>query len=92
MAATPPMVPTIVMRNGRVDLVLGSPGGERGVAAVVQVLQGTVDLQHLPVRHHDLVRVDPGDVLGPDHRERADRTGPRGWVVDLDGRVLREAV
>jgi gamma-glutamyltranspeptidase len=42
---TPPVVPTIVTRNGHVDLVLGSSGSERGVAAVLQVLQGAIDLQ-----------------------------------------------
>jgi len=33
-----PLGPTIVVNEGRVELVLGSPGGERGLAAVVQVL------------------------------------------------------
>jgi gamma-glutamyltranspeptidase/glutathione hydrolase len=42
--AAAPFVPTIVSRDGRVELVLGSPGAERGVSAVVQVLVRTLGL------------------------------------------------
>jgi gamma-glutamyltranspeptidase/glutathione hydrolase len=38
-------VPTIVTADGGVQLALGSPGGERGVAAVTQVLLRFVDLE-----------------------------------------------
>jgi gamma-glutamyltranspeptidase / glutathione hydrolase len=38
------LVPAIVTRDGKVELVLGSPGGDRGVAAVVQVLSRLIDL------------------------------------------------
>jgi gamma-glutamyltranspeptidase len=40
-----PMVPTVATREGRPELVLGSPGGERGVAAVVQVLFRVLEME-----------------------------------------------
>ena len=41
-SAFQPLAPTIVTRGARVELVLGSPGGEPGLAAVVQVLADRV--------------------------------------------------
>ena len=37
------MTPTIVLRNGRLFLVLGSPGGPRIITTVANVLMGVVD-------------------------------------------------
>jgi gamma-glutamyltranspeptidase / glutathione hydrolase len=43
--AAAPFVPTIVSREGRVELVLGSPGADRGISAVVQVLVRALGLE-----------------------------------------------
>jgi gamma-glutamyltranspeptidase len=39
------VAPTIVQREGEAELVLGSPGGLRGIDAVVQVLGRVIDLE-----------------------------------------------
>jgi gamma-glutamyltranspeptidase/glutathione hydrolase len=39
------MTPTIVARDGRTVLVLGSPGGSQIITAVLQVLLGVVDFK-----------------------------------------------
>jgi gamma-glutamyltranspeptidase len=41
----PPVAPTVVTRDGAVELVLGSAGGDRAVDAVVQVLSRVIDLE-----------------------------------------------
>src|ERR1700749_2269256 len=71
------MSPTIVLRDGKVVLVTGSPGGSRIISAVMQVIVNVLDY-HMDVAaavaaprlHHqwlpDEVRVEPGfpdDVL-----------------------------
>jgi len=40
-----PLAPTLVTSRGKVELALGSPAGERGLAAIVQVLVRVLDLQ-----------------------------------------------
>jgi gamma-glutamyltranspeptidase/glutathione hydrolase len=40
-----PLAPTVLSREGRAELVLGSPGGERGIAAVLQVILRVIDLE-----------------------------------------------
>jgi gamma-glutamyltranspeptidase/glutathione hydrolase len=37
------MAPSIVLRNGTVQMVLGSPGGPRIITAVVETIQNTID-------------------------------------------------
>ena len=37
------MAPTIVLRNGRVEMVLGSPGGPRIITAIVQTILNMID-------------------------------------------------
>lgn len=53
------MTPTIVLRNGRPFMVIGSPGGSRIITAVMQVLLGVIDYRlplsqavHAPRVHH----------------------------------------
>lgn len=65
------MVPTIVLKDGRVVLVTGSPGGSRIISAVLQVIVNVLDYQMdvaaavaAPRLHHqwlpDEVRVERG--------------------------------
>jgi gamma-glutamyltranspeptidase / glutathione hydrolase len=71
------MTPTIVMKDGKVVLVTGTPGGSRIISTVLQVIVNVLDYQMdiasavaAPRLHHqwmpDEVRVEPGfqqDVL-----------------------------
>ena len=71
------MTPTIVMKDGKVVLVTGTPGGSRIISTVLQVIVNVIDYQMdiaaavaAPRLHHqwmpDEVRVEPGfpeDVL-----------------------------
>lgn len=65
------MSPTIVMKDGKVVLVTGSPGGSRIISAVLQVIVNVLDYRMdvaaavaAPRLHHqwmpDEVRVEPG--------------------------------
>jgi gamma-glutamyltranspeptidase/glutathione hydrolase len=65
------MSPTIVLKDGRVALVAGSPGGSRIISAVLQVIVNVIDFQMdvgqavaAPRLHHqwmpDEVRVETG--------------------------------
>ena len=77
------MSPTIVTRDGRVSLVLGTPGGSRIFTSVYQVLADVVDYQ-LPLAeaqarfHHQLL---PDNVI----EYEADKI-PRATVADLAAR------
>jgi gamma-glutamyltranspeptidase/glutathione hydrolase len=42
------MTPTIVLKDGKVFLVTGSPGGSRIISAVLQVIVNTIDF-HMPI-------------------------------------------
>jgi gamma-glutamyltranspeptidase/glutathione hydrolase len=65
------MTPTIVLRGGKLSLVLGSPGGPTIINTVLQVLLNVVDF-HMPLEdavrrprfHHqwkpDALRMEPG--------------------------------
>lgn len=81
------MTPTIVLRDGRVFLVLGSPGGGRIISTVLQVLLNVVD-HGLPLpeavrapRVHHQWRPDhlfyERLALAPDVRERLAKMGHR---------------
>jgi gamma-glutamyltranspeptidase/glutathione hydrolase len=73
------MTPTIVLKDGRLFLVLGSPGGARIITTVTNILMGVVDygmdIQHsvnAPRFHQqwmpDEVNLEPGfspDTIGP---------------------------
>ena len=65
------MTPTIVTKNGKLFLILGSPGGARIITTVANILMGVVDYRmdiqqavNAPRFHHqwlpDLVRVEQG--------------------------------
>jgi len=65
------MTPTIVTKNGKLFLILGSPGGARIITTVANILMGVVDYGmdiqqavNAPRFHHqwlpDLVRVEQG--------------------------------
>jgi gamma-glutamyltranspeptidase/glutathione hydrolase len=71
------MTPTIVLRDGRLFMVLGSPGGSRIITTVTQVLLNVIDFRmnmqdavNWPRFHHqwqpDELRVEPG--ISPDTR------------------------
>ncbi len=64
MRLTSMMAPSIVLRDGRVELVLGSSGSARIRSAIVQVVVAALDLG-LPLQEAvELPRVHPeGDVL-----------------------------
>ncbi len=79
------VAPTIVLRNGRVAMVLGAPGGSRIPTEVLSVLQGVVDygltlqqavaaprlhMQYLP----DTVYVEP-DALAPETQAALAKAG-----------------
>ena len=80
------MTPTIVLNpQGRLELVLGAPGGPRIITAVLQVLSNVVDHQmslteavYAPRIHHqalpDSVRWESGG-LDPDVRHRLEAMG-----------------
>jgi gamma-glutamyltranspeptidase/glutathione hydrolase len=82
------MTPTILLRGGRLYLVLGSPGGPRIISAVLEVIQNVVDF-HMNVAdavawprfHHqwqpDTLLVENG--ISPDTLERL---RARGYTVE----------
>ena len=51
------MTPTIVLKDGKVVLVTGSPGGSRIISAVLQVIVNVIDFDLDPVRAVGLPRV-----------------------------------
>ena len=69
------MTPTILLRGGRLCLVLGSPGGPRIVSSVLETIQNVVDFRmgiqdavDYPRFHHpwlpDILYVEPGVPAG----------------------------
>ncbi|WP_083901054.1 gamma-glutamyltransferase [Azospirillum sp. B4] len=88
------MTPTIVTRDGKVSLVLGSPGGSRIFTSVFQVITDVYDF-HMPLQaavsaqrvHHqllpkDTIYYDPyAPLVGPE----ADKLRAMGYVVQDQG-------
>jgi len=87
------MTPTVVLKSGLLELVLGSPGGPRIISAVLQVLLNIADFKMgiqsavvAPRFHHqwqpDVLQLEPG--FSPDTVEllRA-----RGHRIELAGAV-----
>jgi gamma-glutamyltranspeptidase/glutathione hydrolase len=87
------MAPTIVLKDGKLFLVLGSPGGPRIITTVANILMGVVDYGmniqeavNAPRFHHqwlpDVTRVEQG--FSPDIVKRLEEMGHRveaqnGW-------------
>ena len=78
------MTPTIVLKDGKLFLVLGSPGGARIISTVANMLMGVVDYGmniqeavNAPRFHHqwlpDVVRVEPW--FSPDTVRRIEQMG-----------------
>ena len=63
MRLTSMMAPSLVLRDGRVELVLGSSGSARIRSAIVQVVVAAIDLG-LPLQEAvELARVHPEDAV-----------------------------
>jgi gamma-glutamyltranspeptidase/glutathione hydrolase len=69
------MTPTIVLKDGKLFLVLGSPGGPRIITTVANILMGVVDFRldiqqsvDAPHFHHQWLpdQIDVEDTLSPD--------------------------
>ncbi len=100
------MSPTIVLRNGAVDTVLGTPGGSTIVTSVFQAIINMEDFGMTPTQaaatplfHHqllppDLITYNPGLPLGDQtHAElvrRGYRLEPHAWPFG-DLQILRQA-
>ncbi|MBZ5651760.1 MAG: gamma-glutamyltransferase [Acidobacteriia bacterium] len=80
------MAPTIVLKGGKLFLVLGSPGGPRIITTVANILMGVVDYGmniqeavNAPRLHHqwlpDVARVEQG--FSPDAIKRLEEMGHR---------------
>ena len=80
------MAPTIVLKDGKLFLVLGSPGGPRIITTVANILMGVVDYGmniqeavNAPRFHHqwlpDVTRVEQG--FSPDIVKRLEEMGHR---------------
>ena len=89
------MTPTLVLKDGKLFLVLGSPGGPRIITTVANILMGVVDYGmniqeavNAPRFHHqwlpDQILVEPG--LSPDTLKLLQNTGhkieERGYWSD----------
>jgi gamma-glutamyltranspeptidase/glutathione hydrolase len=78
------MAPTIVLRGGRAELVVGAAGGPRIVSATLQTILNVLDF-HMPVRsaveapriHHqwipDRLNFEPG--IAPETRKALEERG-----------------
>jgi len=69
------MTPTVVLKDGRLFLVLGSPGGPRIITTVTNILMGVIDFGvdiqeavNAPRFHHQWLpdQIDVEDTLSPD--------------------------
>jgi gamma-glutamyltranspeptidase/glutathione hydrolase len=79
------MAPTIVLRDGHVSMVLGSPGGSRIISIVLQTLVNVIDLDMSPQEAVDAPRIHhqwlPDTIyaerysLSPDTRAALDAMG-----------------
>ena len=78
------MTPTIVLKDGKLALVVGTPGGTRILTSVLQVLQNVIDFQmpiqdavNFPRYHHqwrpDKLFLEPG--FSPDTRRLLEQKG-----------------
>jgi gamma-glutamyltranspeptidase/glutathione hydrolase len=78
------MAPTIVLKDGKLFLVLGSPGGPRIITTVVNIMMGVIDYGmniqeavNAPRFHHqwlpDVTRVEQG--FSPDTVKQLERMG-----------------
>ncbi len=85
------MAPTIVLKDGKLFLVLGSPGGPRIITTVANILMGVVDYGmniqeavNAPRFHHqwlpDVTRVEQG--FSPDTIKRLEGMGHRVEAQD----------
>jgi gamma-glutamyltranspeptidase/glutathione hydrolase len=90
------MSPTIVLRDGKLFAVLGSPGGPTIINTVLEVLVNVIDFQmniadavDRPRFHHqwmpDRLQVEPG--LSPDTIERLKARGHKIEIVPQQGEV-----
>ena len=88
------MTPTLVLQNGRVVLVTGSPGGSRIITTVLQILLNVIDHRMnlaeatvAPRVHHqwlpDELRVEEG--LSPDTVRLLENLGHRVVIQDAMG-------
>ena len=86
------MAPTIVLKDGKLFLVLGSPGGPRIITTVANILMGVVDYGmniqeavNAPRFHHqwlpDVTRVESG--FSPDTIKRLEGMGHRVEAGEL---------
>jgi gamma-glutamyltranspeptidase/glutathione hydrolase len=51
------MAPTIVLRDGKVRMIVGSPGGARIISTVLQVILNTIDFDMAPQEAVDAPRI-----------------------------------
>ncbi|MHC1479519.1 gamma-glutamyltransferase [Frateuria aurantia] len=89
------MTPTVVLKNGKVFMVTGSPGGSTIISTVLQsilnVTQYGMNVQqavNAPRMHHqwypDVVNVEPG-LLAPDVQQQLEQHGYHFHVVNSWG-------
>jgi gamma-glutamyltranspeptidase/glutathione hydrolase len=77
------MTPTLVTKNGRVVMVLGSPGGSRIITIVLQVLLNVIDHGMSPQEAVDAPRIH--------HQWLPDAIMAEPYAVSPDTRRLLEA-
>jgi gamma-glutamyltranspeptidase / glutathione hydrolase len=94
-----PMAPTLVLRGGRPEIILGSPGSNAIVNAIAQVIVNVVDFGMTPIEAVSAPRIhcEGGPVLtetrlpiatGHALEARGHRLKPRPFAYDsLQGRV-----
>jgi gamma-glutamyltranspeptidase / glutathione hydrolase len=93
------MTPTIVTQNGKLALVLGSPGGDTIPNTVAQVFRNVVDygltideaVSHARIHHQlfpDKVRIEKGN---QPPRAALDDLVKRGHALDFDGIPMGDA-
>jgi gamma-glutamyltranspeptidase/glutathione hydrolase len=88
------MSPTLVTRDGRVTMVIGTPGGSRIFTSIFQVLNNVYDY-HLPLAkavaaqrvHHQLLPKDTiyYDSFAPLTGEAADQLKAMGYTLEDQG-------
>lgn len=91
------MSPTIVTRDGKVTLVIGTPGGSRIFTSVFQVLNNLYDYHLTPVEavtvqrvHHQLLPKDTiyYDAMAPLTGEVADDLKKMGYTLEDQGWLM----
>jgi gamma-glutamyltranspeptidase/glutathione hydrolase len=78
------MAPTIVMRDGRVSMVLGSPGGSRIITIVLQTILNMIDHGMTPGEAADAPRIH--------HQWRPDTIYAERYALSADTRAALEAM